>query len=565
MTSASKLSNGAKGLLRQLRDNHRWLTEQHRLWIADDPQCANDRTFAHRMALFSLIEQALRCAGLTGCIWAPGGRCPQDAPVTCDRCTESDRPEQEVQLGTNDATSNIEARPLQPQSGEWSRPATTESSGLYVAPRPEPFPNFELTPDMAEVLDRLGHTNALVTGAGGTGKSTLLTQYHATTDHQVAVTAPTGIAALNAGGMTIHKFFGFHKDIRPEEAATKSPRNPDLYRNLGSLIIDEASMLRADLLDCVEVSLRKNGPKPGHPFGGVAVGLFGDPYQLPPVVTNGEAAFMARYPSPHFFASEAYRTGGFTTTSLVKPFRQSNDDFLRVLGAVRDGSAAAADLELFNERVQPEISAVQMRESDSTMLTTHNAQASTTNRTILDSLPGTPSVFRATISGDFPPNRYPTDTNLALKPRAKVMLITNNMPHWVNGTTAVVAEIEPEVGVWVTLPDGRNAFVSHYTWDQVDYQVLNGRIVPVPVGEFQQLPLRLAWAVTIHKAQGLTLDRGIVNLERRVFAPGQLYVALSRFRTLDGLTITPRAISKADIRVDEAVRRFMEALHEPAI
>ena len=127
------------------------------------------------------------------------------------------------------------------------------------------------------------------------------------------------------------------------------------------------------------------------------------------------------------------------------------------------------------------------------------------------------------------------------------------------------AEIEPKVGAWVTLPDGRNAFVSHYTWDQVGYQVLNGRIVPVPVGEFQQLPLRLAWAVTIHKAQGLTLDRGIVNLERRVFAPGQLYVALSRFRTLDGLTITPRAISKADIRVDEVVRRFMEALHEPAI
>ena len=125
----------------------------------------------------------------------------------------------------NDATSDTVASSLQPQSGEWSRPATTESSGLYVAPRPEPFPNFEPTPDMAGVLDRLGHTNALVTGAAGTGKSTLLNQYHATTDHQVAVVAPTGVAALNAGGMTVHRFFGFHKDIRPEEAATKSPRN----------------------------------------------------------------------------------------------------------------------------------------------------------------------------------------------------------------------------------------------------------------------------------------------------------------------------------------------------
>ena len=168
MTSASKLSNGAKGLLRQLRDHHRWLTEQHRLWIADDPQGANDSTFTHRMARFSLIEQALRCAGLTGCIWAPGGRCPQDAPVTCDGCTESDRPEQAVQLGMNAAASDTVASSLQPQSGDWSRPATTESSGLYVAPRPESFPNFELTPDMAGVLDRLGHTNALVTGAGGT-------------------------------------------------------------------------------------------------------------------------------------------------------------------------------------------------------------------------------------------------------------------------------------------------------------------------------------------------------------------------------------------------------------
>ena len=152
MTSASKMFNEAKGLLHQLRDHQRWLTEQHRLWIADDPQGANDSTFAHRMALFSLIEQALRCAGLTGCIWAPGGRCPQDAPVTCDGCTESDRPEQAVQLGMNDATSNTVARPLQPQSGEWSRPATTESSGLYVAPRPEPFPDFEPTSDMAGVL-----------------------------------------------------------------------------------------------------------------------------------------------------------------------------------------------------------------------------------------------------------------------------------------------------------------------------------------------------------------------------------------------------------------------------
>ena len=266
---------------------------------------------------------------------------------------------------------------------------------------------------------------------------------------------------------------------------------------------------------------------------------------------------MRRYVSPHFFSADAYAEADFTTTNLVKPFRQRDDSFLRALDAVRDGSAGPADLELFSRRVDPAVSPAYVRESDATLLTTHNQQADRMNRIILDSLPGQDQVFHATMDGDFPPSRYPTAASLPLKPGAKVMLLTNNMPQWVNGTVATVREIDGQRGVSVVLPSGGEAFVDEHTWDQVRYDTAQGQIVRVPVGTFRQLPLRLAWAVTIHKAQGLTLDRGIVDLGRGIFAPGQLYVGLSRIRELEGLTLTPRPIQAADMRVDGAVREFM--------
>lgn len=474
----------------------------------------------------------------------------------CRVCLDNRWPGWERHIPADSAVLNEH----KPDTGVIISVGNSEWAGA-AGPRPEPIPDFETTPEMAQVFDKLGKSNLFITGRAGTGKSTLLKQYHATASGQIAVVAPTGVAALNAGGATIHSFFKFRWGITLDDVANTYPRDPALYRNLECLVIDEVSMVRADVLDCVDAFLRKHGPEPGRPFGGVAVGLVGDPYQLPPVVTSSESMAMRGYSTPHFFSANAYREGGFETVNLLKPFRQRDTEFLRSLDVLRDGTATLDDLAVFGGRVRPDVSAAHLRDADSTLLTTHNDQAACMNQSILDSLPGPATAFQATVEGYFPPSRFPTVPRLHLKPGARVMLLINNMPTWVNGTVAVVDAIE-DLGVSVKLPNGSIAYVEEHTWDQVEYQTHGGRLIRVPVGTFRQLPLRLAWAVTIHKAQGLTLDRGIVDLGRGVFAAGQLYVAVSRFRELEGLTLTPRPIQAADIRVDRAVHAFMQNGHQ---
>lgn len=433
--------------------------------------------------------------------------------------------------------------------------------------RPDPIPDFQLTPEIEAIWPLLGESNMLLTGKAGTGKTTVSKQFEASTDKQVAVVAFTGAAALNAGGMTIHSFFQFGVDITPEDAAKKRPKNPELFWTLQCLIIDEASMVRADLLDCIDAFLRKNGPKRGQPFGGVKILLVGDPYQLEPVVTDEDDPLLRHYETPYFFGATSYQEAGgifgagFTVKELTHPFRQQEAGFLNALDGIRDGSATGEDLELLNSRVhriQEERMITYLRDEGITMLTTRRNQTATTNSNVLETLDGEEHEYKARWDGYYASvyeDRRPADSRLILKKGARVMLLINHERGWVNGTVATVTELEPN-HVWIETPEGKSLEVSRGVWEHHHYEVVEAKLDRIVDGYFQQIPLRLAWAATTHKSQGLTLDRAIVSLERRPFAYGQLYVALSRLRTLEGLSLT-RNIQASDIMVSPAVQQFM--------
>ena len=260
-------------------------------------------------------------------------------------------------------------------------------------------------------------------------------------------------------------------------------------------------MMRADLFDCINSMLRRHGPQPGQPFGGVRIALFGDPYQLAPVVSRNEAALMDGYETPFFWSADCYQEAGFEAIELTKPFRQSDSTFIGVLNAVREGTAAQSDLDVLNVRVQPKVTDEQI-EADGPMLCTHNAQADQVNNSILRSLPGQAQVYRAKIEGNFPKDRFPTAEELYLKVGARVMLL-NNTERWVNGTLVTVTAMYAD-HVDVELPNGNRGEVYNNKWDQYRYVSRRDGLGKETEGSYTQLPVKLGWACTIHKSQGLT-------------------------------------------------------------
>lgn len=421
----------------------------------------------------------------------------------------------------------------------------------------------ELSPDFSQALDWLEKERrpAFITGRAGTGKSTLLQLFRNTTRKKAVVLAPTGIAALNVRGQTIHSFFGFpprpltHKDI-------KKRRNRHLYRQLEVLVIDEISMVRADLLDNIDYFLRLNR-EDDRPFGGVQVVFFGDLFQLPPVVASPAevSLFQSYYESPYFFSANVL-TQGFSIDMLElrKVYRQDNRRFLRLLEAIRLNQIDYDDLAELNERYLPHF---EPGESYIT-LTAHNARADAINRRELDRLPGAGRTYVATVTGAFQPQLFPTDPALRLKENAQVMFIKNDPERqFVNGTIGHVIDLqEGRVTVAVETPAGprRHVEVGPMDWEILRYvpgREAPDRIETEVIGTFRQLPLRLAWAVTIHKAQGKTFDRVIIDLGRGAFEHGQTYVALSRCRTLEGIVLK-QPLRPQDIRTDERVVDFYE-------
>ena len=416
------------------------------------------------------------------------------------------------------------------------------------------------TPEYDAALDYLrdGMGHLFVTGRAGTGKSTLLRGLRDVIDGDIAVLAPTGLAAVNVGGQTIHSFFGLPpRLIRPEDI--KRSRNGGVMRRLKFLVIDEVSMVRSDMMWAIDQSLRINRGRSREPFGGLRLVMFGDLHQLPPVVQEAEEAahLHETYGSPFFFSASGLREGaGTQRLELTHVFRQNDEALLRVLNLVRDGEATDVDLETLNARVNPLRT---LGEGDPyVILTPTNAVAQRINAAYLEALPGSAFRYEAGVTGEFSASAHPTDANLLLKAGAKVILLRNDADkRWVNGTVARISKLDDK-RVWVEI-DGREHEIEAVAWEsrRYGYDQAAQKVVETVAGTFKQFPVRLAWALTIHKAQGMTLDKVYINLGRGTFAHGQAYVALSRCRTLEGLALD-RPLKPRDIIFDPSAMGYRD-------
>ncbi|MBI3359025.1 MAG: AAA family ATPase [Nitrospirae bacterium] len=424
--------------------------------------------------------------------------------------------------------------------------------------------SYDLTPEFRRALDLLekGKQNLFITGRAGTGKSTLLQQFRSTTSKSAVVLAPTGVAAVNVGGETIHSFFGFKPNVTPEGVRKLRGQRAKLYKTIETIIIDEISMVRADLLDAVAQFLFLNGRNPGELFGGVQMVFFGDLYQLPPIVQRKEEeAFRHHYETPYFFSAKSFPALLLEWIELTKVFRQTDTEFLTILNHIRNQTVSEMELSLLNRQVVRANNHSPLPD-DFIVLTTTNKQALTINLHRLARLPAKTVSFAALIEGTFEENAHPTALQLELKEGAQVMLLNNDsLGRWVNGTIGKIKKIDmEEERLMITLPNQREEEITPYTWDMFHFSVdptLN-RLVPVSIGKFTQMPVRLAWAITIHKSQGLTFDKAVIDLTDGTFVHGQLYVAISRLRTLSGLLLTC-PVKKGDILLDYRILKFITA------
>lgn len=407
--------------------------------------------------------------------------------------------------------------------------------------------------------------NLFVTGKAGTGKSTLIRHFLAHTDRNVVVVAPTGIAALNVDGHTIHRLFGFRPTTTLSDVTGGQYRPGRFSKTLGrlqTLIIDEASMVRADVFDMIAGALQRFGPEPGTPFGGVQVVLVGDLYQLPPVVTEREQHYFATtYDTPYFFSANTFRRADFPSVSLTTVFRQLGDDRMTaILNEIREGVLLGHAQQHLDARVDADF--VPPEDQFWLTLAPTNRLVTARNRQHLERLPGEELVHRASESGDLSLFDKPIENELRFKVGAQVMMLNNDQAErWVNGSIGRVMGVGYDrhgAVVEVEFPDGDTVEVAPFTWEATRPVVESGTLRREVVGTFTQLPFKLAWAITIHKSQGQTLDRLVVDLSGGMFSTGQLYVALSRCTSLAGLVLK-RPVLPKDLKVDRRIARFLRA------
>lgn len=419
-----------------------------------------------------------------------------------------------------------------------------------------------------------------LTGKAGTGKTTFLRHIKANSHKRMAVVAPTGVAAINAGGTTIHSFFnlpfgtyipttktvwgGAYANVyNKHQLFSKAKLNSikrDVIKGLDTLIIDEISMVRADTLDAIDALLRMVRYKPNTPFGGVQMIFIGDMFQLPPVVKDEDWEQLKEvYNSPFFFDSLVMKEAEPVYIELKKIYRQRDDMFIRILNNVRNNTCNEEDLEILNEHYDPYF--IPDAHSEYITLTTHNYKADEINQNALEQLMSEPVVFEAKISGEFPPNAYPVEEQLVLKTGAQIMFIKNDKGEsrrYYNGKIGTVEAIntaEKQITVrFATEPDP--LVLEAETWKNIkyDFDKDNDEIKEIELGTYTQYPVRLAWAVTIHKSQGLTFEKAIVDAGQS-FAAGQVYVALSRLTKLDGMVLKSK-ITPASINTDPRIIDF---------
>lgn len=440
--------------------------------------------------------------------------------------------------------------------------------GLYVEdPDGTYYSNREL--DTAfRIVEQTG-ANLFLTGRAGTGKTTFLNRLRECSDKNIVVLAPTGVAAINAGGVTIHSFLQFpFAPFVPGDGFVGETRKFNRFnreklqiiRGLDLLVIDEISMVRPDTLDAIDASLRLMRGS-GRPFGGVQLLLIGDLRQLAPVVREEEWQMLSGfYSSPYFFESIALGKAGFITVELSKVYRQNDSGFLSLLNSIREGHPDDSVLQALNKRYRASLPPG--TDNGYIRLTTHNASASKINESKLEAIGEELFVYDADITGNFPESAYPSENRLFLKKGAQVMFVRNDSGEdrrFYNGMIATVSDLSAD-SVYVRPLDGRSVIkVGRAVWENVTFSVdgQTGKIIQKVEGTFSQIPLRLAWAITIHKSQGLTFDKAIIDAGQS-FAPGQAYVALSRCRTLDGLLLESRLTRQA-VFTDDCVTSFMRS------
>lgn len=415
-----------------------------------------------------------------------------------------------------------------------------------------------------DFVERTG-VSIFLTGKAGTGKTTFLKEVMKNSAKTAVVVAPTGVAAINAGGVTIHSFFQISPAPYIPGAETRdnyafSKHKLRVIRSIDLLVIDEISMVRADLLDAIDNALRKYR-RDSRPFGGVQLLMIGDLQQLAPVVTpRDEEILRDHYSTPYFFGSRALSQIPYVTIRLEKVFRQQNLDFVELLNHVRDNRLTDSDRRMLNGRLNPAF--IPDKESGYIRLTTHNSSADSYNENQLRKLPSNPVRYRAQIKGTFPELAYPTAEELVIKPGAQVMFVKNDTAarEYYNGLIGHVVRADDHSAT-IRVPGRQTPIeVTPQVWENSKYKVneQTNTIETEVQGTFTQMPLRLAWAITIHKSQGLTFDRVIIDAGAS-FAPGQVYVALSRCRTLEGLVLaTP--IAEDSLRPDPAVAEYI--LHQ---
>jgi len=424
----------------------------------------------------------------------------------------------------------------------------------------------EINEDFKKALDLLERTckNVFITGKAGTGKSTLLDYFRRTTSKNVVVLAPTGVAAVNIAGQTIHSFFRFKPDITLQKVRRmKSEKARKLYKEIEAVIIDEISMVRPDLLDCVDKFLRLNGQDKDASFGGVQMVFFGDLYQLPPVVKYKErGVFASEYKGNYFFDAKVFSGGGFEMEfmELNKIYRQTDALFIGLLNAIRNNTVTEEHIQRLNSRFQND--ARHIAAKNSIYLTTTNKLAADINMGQLNRLKSRLYSYQGLIEGEFKKEYLPAELELKIKPESQVMFLNNDRQgRWINGTIGSVERIKEDDGnvvIAVRLPEGNIENVYPNKWEvfRFFYNEKSAFIESEVVGTFTQYPLKLAWAVTIHKSQGKTFDNVVLDISGGVFACGQIYVALSRCRAFEGITLT-RRIEKKHIFVDRKIMDFL--------
>lgn len=419
----------------------------------------------------------------------------------------------------------------------------------------------DINPLFAKALDLMEESDKhiFITGRAGTGKSTLLDYFRSITEKEIVVLAPTGVAAVNIGGATIHSFFHFKPDVTVAQIkndAKKHKGGNDIYKNLDAVVIDEISMVRADLLDCVDEFLRRNGKSARKPFGGLQMIFIGDLYQLPPVVVGKEREiFRDYYESEYFFDSKVFKSIDVEYLELEKIYRQTDEAFISLLNGIRNKTIDDSQIDELNSRFFDNEHELP---GDAIYLTTTNKMADERNETKLNALRNKVFTSAAKVKGKFDEKYFPAERLLALKKNAQVMMLNNDSEgRWINGSIGSVHKIS-EDSLFVKLADGYVEEVLPFAWSIYEFS-WNKKAKSVDsevIGSFTQYPVKLAWAITIHKSQGKTFDKAVIDFGRGTFSPGQAYVALSRCRGFDGLFLK-RAIKKTDIWRDWRVSKFV--------